>query len=124
MFKMFDEMHDKGYTFKEFIEFCNKFRTIVAIRKNKKMVQKAYTIYLDSLKVYEKIINYGVDLIDDVEKSKELIDNQGKRFFRTSMQKTFGDALIQSKDLKRIQESESTLRINKKVKKILDWNYE
>lgn len=116
-------MQDNGYTFKGFIEFCNKFKTIVAIRKNKKMIQKTYTIYLDSLKSYEKIINYGVDLIDDVERSNELIDEQGKRFFRKSIQKTFREALIQSKDLKRIQESESTLRINKKVKKILDWDY-
>lgn len=123
MFKFFDEMKNKGYELRGLKEFCNEFKTILTIKENKKIVKEAYKTYLDSLKAYENIVNQGVNLIGDVEKTEKLIDKQGKEFLKNSMKRTFRDAYLPANPIKKCRQAELELHINEKIKQILDWDY-
>lgn len=123
LFKFFIEMRKKKYNFNEFKDFCDKLKGVLNIRKQKKIVTESYKTYVKALQNYEKIVSYGINLMDDVDKCSDIIDLRGKKYFKKTLYKEFNNAFIQTSDLKRIQESNKTLQINKEVKKILEWDY-
>lgn len=122
-FKFFNELNKDNYSFKEFKNFCDKLSTILSIRKQKKLVKKAHDTYINALKGYDKIMEYGLEAIGDIEKCSDFIDIKGKKYFKNTINKEFSQAMIGAKDLSRMKESEITLSINKKIKEVIEWKY-
>lgn len=120
-FKFFNELNKDNYSFKEFKNFCDKLSTILSIRKQKKLVKKAHDTYINALKGYDKIMEYGLEAIGDIEKCSDFIDIKGKKYFKNTINKEFSTAYIEALNLNRIKESDLILKINKRAKQILEY---
>jgi hypothetical protein len=122
-FKFFNELNKDNYSFKEFKIFCIKLSKILSINKQKKLVKKSHDAYINALKGYEKILEYGLEAVRDVDRCNEVIDSKGKEYFQKLIGKEFSQAMIGAKDLSRMKESEITLSINEKIKEVIEWKY-
>lgn len=123
MFNFFSDLKKGEYSFKDFKSFCDKIKVTFKMRHQKKIVIKAYNLYVKGLNEYDKIVSYGIDLIEDAERIGNKIDEKGKAYVTRCMHNEFRDSFIQSGDLKRTRESDLTLSINKNVKRIMDWDF-